>query len=126
MLKAHSRRLLLEYLIKFKASSGGAAVASNKLSGKAVLKAAYPGLGVMQISMRSMSNEKANFEALKSDPDVEYIEPNFVLDKSEVEPNGPVERLSYEQVVANSFGSTNASVYSQSSAQTSSCQCMAN
>nr|WP_295899817.1 S8 family serine peptidase [uncultured Bdellovibrio sp.] len=106
-----------EYLIKFKASSGGAAIAQQKLSGKASLKASFPGMGIMQVSMKS-ADEKVNFEALKNDPDVEYIEPNFVLEKSEVEPNGPVERLTYEQVVNANAASTNASVYSQSNANT--------
>ncbi|AHZ85049.1 S8 family serine peptidase [Bdellovibrio bacteriovorus] len=107
-----------EYLIKFKASSGGAGLAQTKLQGKANLKAAFPGLGVFQVSMKSDVDEKATFEALKNDPDIEYIEPNFVLKKNEVEPNGPVERLSYEQVVASGYVSSNPSVYSQSTADT--------
>lgn len=106
-----------EYLIKFKASSGGAAIAQMKLSGKASLKGSFPGMGILQVSMKS-ADEKANFEALKNDPDVEYIEPNFVLDKSEIEPHGPVERLSYEQVVNANAVSTDSSVYSQSAANT--------
>lgn len=107
-----------EYLIKFKVSSGGPAIAQAKLSGKASLKGSFPGLGLMQVAMKSGPDEKANFMALKNDPDVEYIEPNFILDKSEIEPNGPVERLSYEDVVSLAAASTNPSVYSQSSAPT--------
>lgn len=106
-----------EYLIKFKASSGGAAVAQMKLSGKASLKGSFPGLGIMQVSMKA-GEEKASYEALKNDPDVEYIEPNFILSKSEVEPNAPVEKRSYDQVVASSFASTDPNVYAQSSAST--------
>lgn len=106
-----------EYLIKFKASSGGAALAQMKLQGKASMKASFPGLGIMQVSMKQDVNEKANFEALKNDPDVEFIEPNYLLEKSEVIPNEPIEKLSYEQVV--SLGaSTDPATYSQSSAST--------
>ncbi|WP_415063203.1 S8 family serine peptidase [Bdellovibrio sp.] len=107
-----------EYLIKFKASSGGAAIAQNKLMGKASLKGSFPGLGIMQVSMKGDANEKINVEALKNDPDVEYIEPNFILEKSEVAPNGPVERLSYEQLVSTNAASTDPSTYAQSSANT--------
>lgn len=107
-----------EYLIKFKVSSGGPAIAQTKLAGKASLKGSFPGLGLMQVSMKSGPEGKANYEALKNDPDVEYIEPNYILEKSEVEPNGPVERLSYEEVVSLGNASTNPGVYSQSSAYT--------
>lgn len=107
-----------EYLIKFKASSGGAAIAQNKLMGKASLKGSFPGLGIMQVSMKGDANEKINVEALKNDPDVEYIEPNFILEKSEVAPNGPVERLSYEQLVSTNAASTDPATYAQSSANT--------
>lgn len=106
-----------EYLIKFKVSSGGPAIAQTKLAGKASLKGSFPGLGLMQVSMKPGPEEKANFEALKNDPDVEYIEPNYILEKSEVAPNGPVEKLTYDEVVSMG-GSTNPSVYSQSSANT--------
>ncbi|MBV2167837.1 MAG: S8 family serine peptidase, partial [Bdellovibrio sp.] len=86
--------------------------------GKASLKGSFPGLGIMQVSMKGDANEKINVEALKNDPDVEYIEPNFILEKSEVAPNGPVERLSYEQLVSTNAASTDPSTYAQSSANT--------
>lgn len=105
-----------EYLIKFKASSGGASVVQSKLLGKASLKASFPGLGIYQVTMKSDA-EKANFDALKADPDVDFIEPNFVLRKSEVEPNEPVQALSYDEVVA-AGASTDPQVYAQSSADT--------
>lgn len=107
-----------EYLIKFKVSAGGTAIAQTKLSGKASLKGSFPGLGVMQVSMKPGPNEKANFEALKNDPDVEYIEPNFILEKSEVAPNGPIEKLTYEQVVSLGVASSDPAVYSQNAAST--------
>lgn len=104
-----------EYLIKFKASSGGVGLVQSKIQGKANLKATFPGLGVFQVSMKAGVDEKASFEALKNDPDVEYIEPNYILRKSETDE--AVERLSYEDVVA-SGASSNPTVYSQSSADT--------
>lgn len=106
-----------EYLIKFKASSGGANLVQSKLQGKASLKATFPGLGVYQVSMKPGVDEKVNYEALKNDPAVEYIEPNYILRKSDLQSEGTVERLSYEDVVS-SGGSSNPTVYSQSSADT--------
>ncbi|KHD88431.1 MAG: serine protease [Bdellovibrio sp. ArHS] len=107
-----------EYLIKFKASSGGPTIAQTKLLGKASLKAAFPGLDIMQVTMKSGPDEKASFEALKNDPDVEYIEPNYILDKAEVALNGSVERLTYEQFANSSPASTDPAVYAQSNAAT--------
>lgn len=105
-----------EYLIRFKASVGGPAVAQMKLQGKANLKSSFPGIGLMEISMKPGAEGKANYEALKQDPDVEYIEPNYILEKSEVATNEPIERLSYDQVTASGFVSTSPTSYSQSSA----------
>lgn len=105
-----------EYLIKFKASSGGPAVAQMKLQGKANLKGSYPGLGLMEISMKAGAEGQAHYQALKQDPDVEYIEPNYILEKSEVAANGPVDVQSYDQVVASGVVNTSPSAYAQSSA----------
>ncbi|WII73681.1 S8 family serine peptidase [Bdellovibrio sp. 22V] len=105
-----------EYLIKFKASAGGLAVAHSKLSGKASFKGSFPGLGIMQVSLKTGAGEKVNYEALKNDPDVEYIEPNYILEKNEVAPTEPVQRLSYDEVIASAFASTSPNDYSQSSA----------
>lgn len=105
-----------EYLIKFKASVGGAAVAHSKIQGKASLKGSFPGIGVYQISLKS-TEEKVNIEALKADPDVEYIEPNYILTKNEVEPNAPVDLQSVNDVLA-SGTMDSSSAYYQSSAAT--------
>lgn len=107
-----------EYLVKFKASSGGASIAHQKLQGKATLKANFHGLGMMQINMKSGPDEKANFEALKNDPDVEYIEPNYVLEKSDVVVSESFERQSYESFANRSYASTNPAVYAQNNANT--------
>lgn len=107
-----------EYLVKFKASSGGASIAQQKLQGKASLKANFPAMGMMQINMKSGPDEKANFEALKNDPDVEFIEPNYVMEKTQAVLSESFEKQSYEQFSNSSFASTNPAVYSQSSANT--------
>lgn len=99
-----------EYIIKFKVSSGGAAIAQQKLSGKASFKGSFPGMGLVHISMKSGAEGKANYEALKSDPDVEYIEPNYLFEKSQTEAGGGA------GVAA--FASSDPSVYSQSSTKT--------
>ncbi len=102
-----------EYLIKFKASSGGASLAQTKLYGKASLKAAVSGLGILQISLKAGADATATYESLRNDPDVEYIEPNYILSK--MDGAGDSEVLSYEQVVASGMIQGNSNVYSQSS-----------
>lgn len=113
----HARVVPGEYLIKFKTASGGAAVAHMKLQGKASFKGAFPGLGILQISMKADSDQKANYQALKNDPDVEYIEPNYLLEKSEVVPNEPIEKLTYDEMVSSGVP-TDPNSYGQSSANT--------
>lgn len=99
-----------EYLIKFKMSSGGPAIAQQKLSGKALFKGSFPGMGLLHVSMKAGPDQKANYEALKNDPDVEYIEPNYIYEKSQSESEA-------EAGVA-AFASSDPNVYSQSSART--------
>ncbi len=99
-----------EYLIKFKVSSGGTAVAQQKLSGKASFKASFPGMGLLHVSMKAGPDQKANYEALKNDPDVEYIEPNYIYEKSQSEADS-------DAGVA-AFASSDPNVYAQSSART--------
>ncbi len=105
-----------EYLIKFKAASGGVAIARSKILGKAQFKSSFPGLGVIEISMKTDGDERINYEALKSDPDVEYIEPNFLWEKAEVD-QGPIEKLSYDDIRSSRYVSTTEGVYSQTAAK---------
>lgn len=81
-----------EYIVKYKSSSGGAAAVRGKLQGKAVLKNAFPSMNMYHVSVkttnRSGEEETVNLEALRQDPDVAYVEPNYIFDKNEVEEMG--------------------------------------
>lgn len=101
-----------EYIIKFKAAAGGISIARSKMLGKAQFKSSFPGLGLVEISMKADGNQQKNIEDLKNDPDVEYIEPNLLWEKVEVD-QGPIERLSYDDVRSLRYVSTGEGIYSQ-------------
>ncbi|MNK51253.1 Thermophilic serine proteinase precursor [compost metagenome] len=77
-----------EYIVKYRGYSAGAGAVSGKLQGKAVMKSAFPAMNLYHISVNlkatSSEEQAVNIEAIKQDPDVEYVEPNYIFDKSEV------------------------------------------
>lgn len=101
-----------EYLIKFKSSAGGVALGHGKLAGKAQLKASFPAMGMMQVAFKP-EQESLNVEELRQDPDVEYIEPNYLLKAFDEELNSNVEALSTSDYVYYNNISRNPYVYSQ-------------
>lgn len=70
-----------EYLIKLKSSA--TATLQGKLMGKGSLKAAFDSKGSYHISTK----DAGLIQNLKNDPDVEYVEPNFILQSIEPEVN---------------------------------------
>ncbi len=104
-----------EYIVKYKPSAGGAGVVFGKLQGKANMKGSFPALSMYHVSFKTGSGEvdAVNYQSVKADPDVEYIEPNFIFRKEEVALGAPpageasaqssVEQSSYAQS-ANSTG----------------------
>ncbi len=89
-----------EYLVKFKNQTNSAAVVS-KISGKANLKAAFPDMNMFHLSVKD--GQEATLQELNNDPEVEFIEPNYILDKVADETPGEVlEMLSEDQVHAQS------------------------
>lgn len=89
-----------EYLVKFKKQTNSANVI-GKISGKASLKAAFPDMNMFHFSVKD--SQMATIQELQNDPDVEFVEPNYVLDKvSENNPGQVMEVLSEDQVHAQS------------------------
>lgn len=43
---------------------------------------AFPAMGMYHISMKVGPDQAVNLEAIKADPDVDYVEPNYIWDKS--------------------------------------------
>lgn len=88
-----------EYLIKFKDQTGPAGV-MGKIQGKASLKSSFAAIGIYQISLKNQ-NETSTISDLLKDPSVEYIEPNFVLQKVQVgEPESIVDAATLSAEVA--------------------------
>lgn len=87
-----------EYLIKMK--SGSAGTIQAKLMGKASLKAAFDSQGAYHVSTK----DAGLVQQLERDPEVEYVEPNYILQSIAPEVNsGPLTAQSiddYDQTAA--------------------------
>ncbi len=71
-----------EYIVKYKSSNLSVSNVRTKLSAKANMQKAFPAMGMYHISMKVGAGESANLETIKADPDVDYVEPNYIWDKS--------------------------------------------
>lgn len=86
-----------EYIIKFKPRIVGNSVHAKMNSRFSSLRAGLPLEGMYRIN----ATDKKAIEQLQSDPDVEYIEPNFILSKaSEENPGQIVEVLNWQQMTS--------------------------
>jgi subtilisin family serine protease len=106
-----------EYLVKFKMTAAAPGLASQKISGKMALKASFPAMGLYHVSLKQDATAQAGYEALKNDPEVEFIEPNYLLYKEEIDGN-LVKAESLDSLIAAGSVSASAATYSQSSAPT--------
>lgn len=90
-----------EYLIKYRGvnHSQGLSKAMNKIGQKASLKGAFGHLGVAHIAMKP----GFRIEELSQDPDVEYVEPNFILRKNSNEPGVIAQSFSRDEISAASY-----------------------
>ncbi len=106
---AQGRVVQGEYIIKMKAQTGSSS--NQRLSkGLSLVRKLGSGVSVKQAfwgstSLHVKSDSAANLESLRSNPDVEYIEPNYVLsiDPVDVQPFGtaPGAQDDYSQSNAN-------------------------
>jgi len=99
-----------EYLIKLKSSRSVQAIQA-KVAGGFSLKGQVSSAGVFQVKL----NNPQDFQTLSQDPDVEYIEPNFILSK----PSQPSEQSQQSEVLSESQmqASMSESVFSGSYSQ---------
>ena len=74
-----------EYIVKYKSTSTSVNVSKvrSKLASKANLRKAFPAMGMYHISLKAQAGEAANLEEIKNDPDVEYVEPNLIWNKTQ-------------------------------------------
>lgn len=77
-----------EYLIKLK-NSRSVQNLQSKVSGKLSFKGQVSKAGVFQVKLE----KGADFQTLSQDPDVEYIEPNYVLSKPDPTQTGGAQKI---------------------------------
>lgn len=108
-----------EYIVKFKAMAAPTA-AFNKVQNKISLKGSFPQMNMYHISLKG--NAAQGLDELAGDPDVEYIEPNYVFKKAVVSDQeglgAPAQIYTAGEAQALEQVSAFASTYSQSGAQT--------
>jgi hypothetical protein len=75
-----------EYIIKFKGrkSSAATTTAMGKVSSVASFKASYGSMNMHYLSLKPGASEQEFLTSMKEDPEVEYIEPNYILRKAEI------------------------------------------
>lgn len=74
-----------EYLVRYRDVGLSTNQVYQKLEKSANLKAAFKGMNVYHIAFKAGVNEQKSIEDIAADPDVAYIEPNYVLNKSQIE-----------------------------------------
>jgi subtilisin family serine protease len=110
-----------EYIVKFKEVSAPAGVL-NKMQGKLQLKGAFPRVNMFHISLKGGAQDLPSLEELANDPEVEYVEPNYIFKKAqsfqEEGLGAPAQVYAAGEAEAQEQYSTSSSAYSQSGAQT--------
>lgn len=101
-----------EYLIKYRVDMGSSQVIS-KIQSKVNLKAAFPEMNMLHFSVKP--GQESAIEEIKNDPEVLFVEPNYILEKLEDDGQAGqiVDRMSFDQVSAqasSSFSQNYASV----------------
>ncbi len=111
-----------EYIVKLKSMASPSGVL-NKMQGKMSLKGSFPRMNAYHVSLKGAPNQSAAFEDLVNDPDVEYVEPNFILKKSDIDENaglgspaqvfaeGEAQQLEQYSAASTSFSQSGASVH---------------
>ena len=102
-----------EYIVKLKGQPLGPANQKfmGKMSGKVNFKASLGRLNLHAISLKSGDA----LEELRNDPDVEYIEPNYILHRFDDQP-GVAQAFSMEELVDSRGGPEAMGMYSQNGA----------
>lgn len=107
-----------ELIVKFKGKSFHSAQDQvlGKLAGKVSLKGSIPGLGMSKMGLKSGQNLEAVIQEISREPNVEYVEKNFIVRIVDFKEEGPVRELSdiEMQNQAQSVSSSSWSSYSDS------------
>lgn len=108
-----------EYIVKVRNSSTGVNQQGvrSRLAQRVSVKGAYSKLGMYHVSVRSLASATQEIEDLKQDPDIEYVEPNYIWSTgassySEAASQG----YALQTLVSNNWVATGSTDYSQFSA----------
>ncbi len=71
-----------EYIVKFKTMTAPSG-ALNKMQNKISLKGSFPRMNMYHISLKGGAGATQDIDELANDPDVEYIEPNYIFKKAD-------------------------------------------
>lgn len=110
-----------EILVKMKGRPSGSKSSAfmGKVSGKVALKATFGRLNLHHMALKPGQDLDKVLEEMRSDPDVEYAEPNYVLRKADDGPAGPDNRrFSFEEAQGVVAQNSSQGSYSQSYADT--------
>ncbi len=125
-----------EVIVKYKKNRSGAMSAASKAGGasKFTIKKSWDSMGIQHVQAKAGAGQPSTqqlIQQLKADPDVEFVEPNYILKKQSAGVDGPrlsrqgvKEQLSLgapvskvnSKVNAASVSAQSAPVYSQTSA----------
>jgi subtilisin family serine protease len=110
-----------EYIVKFKAMSAPA-TALNKVQDRIALKGSFQRMNMYHVSLKAGADAVQGLEDLASDPDVEYIEPNYVFKKADLNDQvglgAPAQVYAAGELQALELVSASSTTYSQSGALT--------
>jgi len=73
-----------EYIVKFKQMAAPSG-ALNKVQNKINMKGSFQRMNMYHISLKGGAADQSAIQELANDPDVEYIEPNYVFKKADVD-----------------------------------------
>ncbi len=105
-----------EYIVKVRNSSTGVNQQGvrSRLAQRVTMRGAYSRLGMYHVSVRSLSTAAQEVEDLKQDPDIEYVEPNYIWSAGQTSYSEYASQgYALQTLVTNNWVSTSATSYSQ-------------
>lgn len=118
---AHAQEVVKgEYIVKIKSMTSPAGI-MGRVQNRMAVKASFRNIGLYHMVIRPGMDEAKTIADLNNDPDVAYVEPNYVIHKADMNPNTvntPVAAFSAGQVATIHQYSSQTNTYSQSNAPT--------
>lgn len=109
-----------EYLVRLKSMTSPAGML-GRMQSRMMVKSSFRNMSLYHMSIRPGTDEAKTVADLKSDPDVAYVEPNYILHKADLDAssvNQPLQTFSAGQVATIHEYSSDSNTYTQSNAPT--------